>query len=935
MKDEYRLVNKDEFTLREIEVVALLINGKSYKEIGILIRISPRTVEAHIRSAMSKIKCNSKKEITDFVNASGEREYFNDIFCELSKESVLLFAKNRRWLLWIFLLAGVSCLGIAAYFFCGSVEKANNVIMQSENYLDRYDYTSRIKDVISKQDKIKIAIIIGVGGSGKTTIARKFLQISQADISWEINAETGHSIFSSFVELAETLSKTKDQRSELEIIKSIVNNEEKRRLLIKFAASLLRQYKNWILLFDNVEDFSTISSYFPQNDSIWGNGILLITTRNKNLSHSSNLKRETDVNVENLSSQEQYALFCKILYGDNYANFSQKKTGEIKNFLKQIPTMPLDVSAAAYYLKNTNASFEDYIKITEKTTEDFEKIQSKLLEESINYSKTRYGIITSTFEEIIRQNRNFKELLLFICLLDSQGIPKKLLKSVADSVLVDNFIYNLRKHSLITYDDDRISIHRSTQNIGLSYFMGAVNLAVNLNEKKEMAQKFISFLTPYEYLETNYGNLEKFIPHLKSLLNKIDRLFAGNSFADGWKIDLMITTANIYRYKAYRTADALDCFQKVLELNEASKYLSQESIAAINLKIGEIYTLMSANDEAMSHLKRSVDSLSPNDFIGLAMSDRLMGIVHMRKDHFDEANKYFEKAIAELDKEKVDGVSLREMKSDIYADMSFNYFMDGINRDNAARAAEIMKKAIAIISAAAADPTANIKVAGRLAIHMSRLAGIYNALGKYDFALKTAQEAEDIIKKLPLDSDLLYAQGIVAREKGLSYLRLNKIKEAYDYFLEAKKIFSQARVGAYLFRLKMHEAESLIRLDRLDEAWKACESMFATKDRERNNYCDLFFNTCYYHAAVIKCKQNDIKSAADYFAKFFASMETLCKNILSAEKYHELIKQNAFLENPADLKTCFENSSRIFEAIYWKDYEFTKYYVEENLKLFL
>jgi hypothetical protein len=41
--------------------------------------------------------------------------------------------------------------------------------------------------------------------------------------------------------------------------------------------------------------------------------------------------------------------------------------------------MPLDISAAAYYLKNTNSSFEDYIRITEKTREDFEKIQGKLL----------------------------------------------------------------------------------------------------------------------------------------------------------------------------------------------------------------------------------------------------------------------------------------------------------------------------------------------------------------------------------------------------------------------------------------------------------------------------------------------------------------------------------------------------------------------------
>jgi tetratricopeptide (TPR) repeat protein len=458
--------------------------------------------------------------------------------------------------------------------------------------------------------------------------------------------------------------------------------------------------------------------------------------------------------------------------------------------------------------------------------------------------------------------------------------------------------------------------------------------SINPDEKKALVQKFISSITPYEYLEANYSDVGKLIPHLKSLFNKIDRLFVGDSSADGWKIDLLIATANIYRYKAYRITDALDYFQKVLKFNEACKYLDPEAIALINLKIGEIYTLTSANDEAMSYLKRSLDSLDFGDFVNLAMNYRLTGIIHMRKDHFDEANKYFEKAIAELDKEKVDSISLQEMKSNIYADMAFNYFMDGINRNNAPKAAEIMKKAIAIISPiATANPTANVKVAGRWAIHMSRLAGIYNALGKYDLALKTASEAEDVIKMLPLDSDLLYAQGIIARERGLSHLRLNKVKEAYDYFMEAKRIISQAHVRAYLFRLKMHETESLIRLNRLTEAWEACQSMFSAKDRERNNYCDLFFNTCYYHAAVIKYRQHDIKSATDYFAKFFASMKELCKNILSREKYDELVRQNTFQENPPDLKTYFENALLIFEAVYWKDYEFTKYYVEENSKL--
>ncbi|MDR2782136.1 MAG: hypothetical protein LBB21_06855 [Holosporaceae bacterium] len=46
--------------------------------------------------------------------------------------------------------------------------------------------------------------------------------------------------------------------------------------------------------------------------------------------------------------------------------------------------------------------------------------------------------------------------------------------------------------------------------------------------------------------------------------------------------------------------------------------------------------------------------------------------------------------------------------------------------------------------------------------------------------LKTASEADDVIKMLPLDSDLLYAKGIIARERGLSHLRLNKVKEVYE-----------------------------------------------------------------------------------------------------------------------------------------------------------
>lgn len=118
----------------------------------------------------------------------------------------------------------------------------------------------------------------------------------------------------------------------------------------------------------------------------------------------------------------------------------------------------------------------------------------------------------------------------------------------------------------------------------------------------------------------------------------------------------------------------------------------------------------------------------------------------------------------------------------------------------------------------------------------------------------------------------------------------------------------------------------------MEEALKACESVFKTKNRERNHYSDLFFNTCYYHAAVIKYRQGELFEANKYFEDFFKLMETFCKEILSKEDYEKLEGQKVFYQK-SDIKENFKNSLKIFASIYWKDYEFTKYYVEKNLDL--
>ncbi len=62
------------FTARERDIISCVINGKSNKEIGLLLSISYKTVETHNRSIMSKIGCSSRIHVSNFVYSCGKYE---------------------------------------------------------------------------------------------------------------------------------------------------------------------------------------------------------------------------------------------------------------------------------------------------------------------------------------------------------------------------------------------------------------------------------------------------------------------------------------------------------------------------------------------------------------------------------------------------------------------------------------------------------------------------------------------------------------------------------------------------------------------------------------------------------------------------------------------------------------------------------------------
>ena len=121
-------------------------------------------------------------------------------------------------------------------------------------------------------------------------------------------------------------------------------------------------------------------------------------------------------------------------------------------------------------------------------------------------------------------------------------------------------------------------------------------------------------------------------------------------------------------------------------------------------------------------------------------------------------------ALSNLRSAVAEKVQKKLSESNIYEDMSFNYFMDGINRENARRAVPLMEKAIEVLN----DPELKNfeEVISRKAVHKIKLAGIFNALGEYQKALDIAKETEKLINKSGFDnSDIFYVKGLIVRER--------------------------------------------------------------------------------------------------------------------------------------------------------------------------
>ncbi len=615
--------------------------------------------------------------------------------------SAIYFLRQKKWLVTSLMLLGLSVITGHHFLKEESQEHSSRGVptlsIQSDlpipadsMLIHRPALIHQIhRKLQEKPNSIQTIALFGIGGAGKTTIARQYAR-QQKGLVWEINAETKDSLIASFKLLAHALAKTEEERTNLKRLEDIPNIEEKEEKILQWVKESLKIRKGWLLLYENLKNFNDIQHFFPLDTESWGNGNVIITTRDSNIQQISHINHF--IQLGELTSQERFDLFSKLMTnnGRNPLSFSEQK--QVGDFLEAIPPFPLDICSSAYYIKATHITYKDYLNYLRYHPHDFDSLQENIFKEVSGYEKTRFHILTLSLKQILKIHSDFSSLFLFVCLIDSENIPKIILDNYKTPVVVDNFIYNLKKFSLINLPTKKqtsigsiFSIHRSIQDICRLYLISITDqnsnliFSIGMSLKDELSKSINNEDLPKMIILANHA--EVFLSHKKIIKDEIVKLISGDLGIIYFFLGDFIKSKRLLKY----SLDSLKNNNHI-ELNQVAQMLSYAGIVdrelgnydeakhslrqsleiynqnRLNDPVGKARTLLYLGmlarelgdfEKALEFLKQSYEiyqSKLPDNYVGIARAVGYLGIIDRELGHYEEAKKLLDQSVITYEK---------------------------------------------------------------------------------------------------------------------------------------------------------------------------------------------------------------------------------------------------------------------------------------------
>ncbi|MBL0941718.1 MAG: tetratricopeptide repeat protein [Alphaproteobacteria bacterium] len=779
---------------------------------------------------------------------------------------------------------------------------SNLSLPRQDNFLNRPALLSQIESSFTDSGDLQTVALVGIGGAGKTTLACQYARQFKQPKTWKINAESKDSVINSYEYIAHDLAKTDEDKQTLKLIQESKESEVRDEKILRFIKERIQVLPNWFLIFDNLENISDIIKFYPTDPSKWGCGKILITTRNANIKNSSYVKNVIQIGA--LDECEKLELFLKITNIKETSQFSTDQQKQIQKFLNEIPPFPLDVCLAAYYIKATNISYEKYLYYLSRSDVDFSILQQTLIKDVSDYTKTRYNLIVMAIREILNKHKDFEDLLILISILDSQKIPKGLLEQFKKEPIVDNFIYHLKKYSLIQQDEKLLptkvasfSIHRNTQELMLTYLTKILDLENNTSFTENItsciekhAAQFIEKedLISMKGMKTHY---EKFLSHQKLITeNSAGTIgiilgyinYSLGSYTSAKEL-LGISLKKLYRNSTKnisRIAPGLiylaNAHWDLAEFSEAKKSLEKSihiykrnipkdktGLARALGDLGIINNELENFKDAETILLKTIEIYQtdlPNDFIGLAQAYIHLGMVYRNIGKYNNAHTSLERSILIYQK------YLPENRI-AYAWALSN--LGNINKDMGKYKEAFMLYEQSLHLLLKYAPSKQVEI-GRT---YARLGNIYRELGNYTKSQECLEKSLNIYNDTLPENHVAFPWAMA--HLSLTYRALANLEKAKDLIDKSLLIYKKnlSDNNIEVTRAKTYLARTLIDIGSFNQAQvilHACLPIY--KQSYGKNHIETA--RIFYYMGKIWFAKNNLEKAENHFQQALRAFQT-------------------------------------------------------------
>ena len=479
--------------------------------------------------------------------------------------------------------------------------------------------------------------ISGNPGSGKSQLAglaaEKYYKEASKDTTapsfvMTLNAENPEALLTSYQSLARKMQCSECTINTTENSKDL-NNERKIAIIKDLIAAKIHLYSSWLLVIDNVTNLPWIGQFLPERgNEQWGKGQLLITTQDCScIPPDSYLTSHISVS----KGMEPADAICFLT---ELSGITDNDMGE--NVAHALDYQPLALASAGVYVRkvrNTNPNFgwEWYLEKLEKGKREL--TEKELANVNTIYPNSMTVAIKIALETVMDSDEIMKHAFTFLAFCAPEPLRLDVLTTYvvnADEELDEEDIgIQIQGSSLLLIgkEDDSVNIrlHKVVHHI----VKHLVKDQMEANEHARVACVAVKSYSQYIHEaipeiprgEDSVCGSRHIVPHLKTLAVGITNIISTEEKFGLIKDTLLIMYKSLYNFEMLGEV----CF-----LN--SEYVSSMKYFSVALKLIEDNTIRTGPDHG--HVTQ-VARLYHN-----------MGLVHRRLCDYQQAKRYYERALS-------------------------------------------------------------------------------------------------------------------------------------------------------------------------------------------------------------------------------------------------------------------------------------------------